>query len=222
MPDTPLYAVTSAGLWSPRAICPVCWMREIGFLAACCPVRSTVFWVGGTAIGAEGARALQSPCKPLMLVEDGFLKGHAPGRSEPSLSFVIDRTGMYFAPDRPNDCQTLIDTPLDDADVAGAGGGGDGPIRAGRISKHNNAPSVTWLGQAAGDRDFVLLVDQVAGDASIAGAGASEASFEAMLSMPQPLHGARTGGAHPSGGGRKSLSGGRPQSWGSPSPCRHA
>lgn len=176
-------AVTSRGLWAQRDDIARLTGAEIVLWPLAMPERVDGFvgW-GHKPSGIRAAALARRHGKMLILMEDGFLKGHAPGQAEPSLSFVLDRTGMYFAADKPNDLKTLIDTPLEDPAALLRARRVMDLIRDRQVSKTNNAPILT-LGEAGlgGMGDFVLLVDQVAGDASIAAAGASETSFEDML-----------------------------------------
>ena len=89
------YAVTSAGLWRIRA--------DIARLLG----AEIVSWpLGRAAGGIDGfvgwgwrpsglkAKALSARSgKPCLILEDGFIKGYAPGAGEPGHSFVVDDEG---------------------------------------------------------------------------------------------------------------------------------
>jgi capsular polysaccharide export protein len=117
---------------------------------------------------------------PYLALEDGFLRSVSLGQAgAPPLSLVLDRTGMYFDATRPSDLEMLLESDgwLDDT--------GREAARAAialknkhRLSKYNDAP-VLALGPKA--RRRILVIDQTAGDASIAGALATRATFDAML-----------------------------------------
>lgn len=182
-PDRPILAVTSAGLWSQRSDLSILLDADIRLWPLVLPAQLSGFVGWGNRPSGQRARSLaRRHDKRLVLLEDGFLKSYAPGRQDPPHSFVVDEAGMFFDVCRPNDLARLIDTPLDDPAGRARAAALMGFIRENRISKYNNAPFVD-LDDAglASSRPFVLLVDQVAGDASIAGALASEASFQAML-----------------------------------------
>lgn len=201
----PVLAVTSPGLWSQRRDVGTVLEAEIRLFPTILPhsVDGFVGW-GGRASGLRARRLGHRFAKPVILLEDGFLKSYAPGRLEPAHSFVIDRTGMYFDATRPSDLGALIDRPIG-AYEAERAVGLMARIRQNQLSKYNNSPlrPLSESGLAA-QRPFVLLIDQVAGDASIAGALADEMRFAAMLEhardhYPGAVIAART---HPAAGDR--------------------
>ena len=107
------YAVTSAGLWRIRA--------DIARLLG----AEIVSWpLGRAAGGIDGfvgwgwrpsglkAKALSARSgKPCLILEDGFIKGYAPGPEEPAHAFVIDDEGIYFDAGGPSRLQRLLDEP---------------------------------------------------------------------------------------------------------------
>jgi capsular polysaccharide export protein len=177
----PLYAATSPGLWRQRRDIETLLDCRLVLWPATTPSRDIQGYVGwgrrpsgqrALALGARTGRAV-------ITLEDGFLKSYAPGSAEPAHSFVVDRTGVYFAPLKPNDLAAMIDraetADLDRARRAIAF------IRRHQLSKYNNSP-IRGLGDAGlADARYVLLIDQVPGDASIRGAGADDGAFAAML-----------------------------------------
>lgn len=200
----PLYAVTSRGLWNQRADLSTLIDAEIGFWPYCRPgaVDGFIGW-GRRPSGVKAAKLGLARNKPVITLEDGFLKSYAPGKADPAHSFIIDRTGIYFNAAEDNDLLRLIDGA--GPDVAGIDRAAAAMrfIRENRLSKYNNSPlrGLVEAGMPAG-RPFVLLVDQVAGDASIAGALASDQSFGAMMEhakahYPEALIAVRT---HPAAG----------------------
>ncbi|RYD88933.1 MAG: capsular polysaccharide biosynthesis protein, partial [Sphingomonadales bacterium] len=142
--------------------------------------------------------------KGVILLEDGFLKSYAPGRGDPAHAYVVDRSGIYFDATRPSDLGAIIERGITAAEAERARAAMDF-IRRHQLSKYNNSPlrPLADSGLPA-DRPFVLIVDQVAGDASIAGALADESRFGAMLEAarsqyPDAVIAART---HPAAGDR--------------------
>lgn len=121
-------------------------------------------------------------------LEDGFLRSFGLGvEGAPPLSLVVDPQGIYYDASRPSRLESLLanngwETPalLDRAASAIAA------IRAFRLSKYNAAPEadLAHLAARAGGRT-VLVVDQTAGDASIAGGGGDAATFAAMLASAE-------------------------------------
>ncbi len=178
------YAVTSAGLWRIRA--------DIARLLG----AEIVSWpLGRAAGGIDGfvgwgwrpsglkAKALSARSgKPCLILEDGFIKGYAPGAGEPGHSFVVDDEGIYFDAGGPSRLQRLLDEPASDAAVLDRARDLIGSIRRAQLSKYNNGPMI-GLREAGvpSSRPYVLLVDQVAGDASIAGALAGDEAFARMM-----------------------------------------
>ena len=201
----PVLAVTSPGLWSQRREIATLLDAEIRFFPAVLPfaVDGFIGW-GGRASGLRARRLGRRFGKQVVLLEDGFLKSYAPGRLEPAHSYVIDRSGIYFDARRPSDLTGLIDRGISEGEAARAGAL-MAFIRQNRLSKYNNSPirPLSESGLPVG-RPFVLVVDQVAGDASISGALADESRFGAMLEhardhYPNALIAART---HPAAGDR--------------------
>lgn len=198
-------AVTSPGLWAQRREIETLLDAKIRFFPAVLPftVDGFVGW-GGRASGLRARRLGRRFGKRVTLLEDGFLKSYAPGKLEPAHSYVVDRSGIYFDSTRPSDIAALIDDQIGIAEAERARSA-IAFIRENRLSKYNNSPirPLAESGLPAG-KPFVLIVDQVAGDASIAGALADESRFGAMLEhardhYPHAVIAART---HPAAGDR--------------------
>ncbi|MEY2943946.1 MAG: hypothetical protein RLY97_1960, partial [Pseudomonadota bacterium] len=112
--------------------------------------------------------------RPYVLLEDGFIRSLH--RHDPPLSLLIDSTGTYYDATATSDMETAI-----------AGGvSGEQAIRAralmtqwqnAAISKYNHSPN--YSGQLPDH--YVLVVDQTAGDLSLALGMADTASFARML-----------------------------------------
>ena len=121
---------------------------------------------------------------PLITVEDGFLRSLGSGIHSVGASFIKDDLGVYFDLTTPNRLQELI------ADCM-AQWSDDKERHAQRLinkiithqlSKYNQtiiAPDLSAL--ANNDKPHIIIIDQVANDASITGAGATADSFFAML-----------------------------------------
>ncbi len=137
------------------------------------PVRPRLILGWGNRRSGRRARALRDRADGLLLVEDGFLR--SVGRRDPPLSLVFDRGGIHYDADSDSDLFGLIARPLDPAQDARA----RGLIhrwRALGLSKYNARRDC-----AVPPEPYVLVVDQVAGDLSIAGGGADAATFPRML-----------------------------------------
>ena len=203
------YALLSFGLWQQRDDIARLLDAEIVAWPFVLPGRVDGFigW-GRRASGRRAVRLAARSGKEAITLEDGFLRGFAAGRGEPSHSYVVDRQGIYFDALSPSGLETLLSQPITEAAALERARRLMAQLRRERLSKYNNSPLLTprAAGVPAG-RPFVLLVDQVAGDASIAGAGASAASFRAMLEHaaahnPQKTLVVRT---HPAAGNRSLL-----------------
>jgi capsular polysaccharide export protein len=179
----PLYAVTSPGLWKQRSDLSTLLEAEIGFWPFCLrgSVDAFIGW-GRRPSGVKAVRLGLARKKPVLTFEDGFLKSYAPGKHDPAHSFIIDRSGIYFNAAEDNDLKRLIDDGTPDAEALERAAAAIRFIRENRLSKYNNSPlrGLADAGMLSG-KPFVLLVDQVAGDASIAGALADDKRFGEML-----------------------------------------
>lgn len=128
---------------------------------------------------------------PLITVEDGFLRSLDAGRYSVGASFIKDDLGVYFDLTTPNRLQTLI------ADCM-AQWSDDKERHAQRLinkiithqlSKYNHtttAPDLSAL--ANNNKSHIIIIDQVANDASITGAGAGVDHFHAMLAHARASH----------------------------------
>lgn len=134
---------------------------------------------------------------PLLRLEDGFLRSFLPGQQHPPLSLVLDDTGIYYDSTRPSALERLLESPEDLL----ANGAADDVARARALmaehglSKYNHAPPLAQVQAALGrpllhptDAERVLVVDQTAGDMSIALGGASAQTFADMLAAALANH----------------------------------
>jgi capsular polysaccharide export protein len=117
---------------------------------------------------------------PYLAFEDGFLRSLKPGTAQRPHSMVMDRSGIYYDARQPCDLETLLETAsFSDADLD-AGREVMALIASHRLSKYNSGAEAA-LTVAAGDtRPLILVVDQTAGDESIAGGLADASRFAAM------------------------------------------
>ncbi|MRX51313.1 capsular polysaccharide biosynthesis protein [Paracoccus sp. S-4012] len=123
----------------------------------------------GEAAPAAGGQ--RPPARPLLRVEDGFLRSRGLGAElTPALSLVADDLGIYYDPTRPSRLEALVAAPLPPGGEARAEAL-MARLRAQGLSKYNlggEAPALPC------DRGPVILVPgQVEDDASIR-QGASE------------------------------------------------
>ncbi len=117
---------------------------------------------------------------PLWRAEDGWLRSVGLGVSgDAPLSIVLDDVGIYYDASRPSRLENLIAQGSDDAALARARRCIDRIVSA-DLSKYNDAPAEP-VDLGPRDRPRVLVVDQTAGDISVARGLAGAASFQRML-----------------------------------------
>lgn len=119
---------------------------------------------------------------PALTLEDGFVRSFGTGVHSPGLSLVVDEAGIYYDCTQPSALEQLLASPVDV--LAGLGSTAvqarAALLQAG-LSKYNHAPDLPPDALRAGDVQRVLVVDQTAGDMSVALGGASAQSFADML-----------------------------------------
>lgn len=121
-----------------------------------------------------------------LALEDGFLRSLSPGKAEAPLSMVIDNIGIYYDANRASLLEKLISQPLTEKETRRS----QDLIsrwREGRVSKYNHQrdgklpESIHRASSCPEHGGYVLVVDQVRGDASIKYGQASDASFQRMI-----------------------------------------
>lgn len=118
--------------------------------------------------------------------EDAFLRSLFPGRTgAPPLGLLIDRQGVHFDPDIPSDLETLLAThPLDDTVIMDRARGAIARIQRAHLTKYTGFDPET----AVPEPGYVLVIDQVQGDASIRHGGVDANTFREMLYYAQEDH----------------------------------
>ena len=144
-----------------------------------------VSWASREPAGA--AQACAAAGKPLLRMEDGFLRSVGLGVGlRAGASYVLDARGMYYDATRPSDLEVLLEThDFDEALLARAARLRRAIVEAG-LSKYNVGAPAPPLPPG---RPVVLVAGQVADDASLR-LGLSEVSGPAELL-------ARARAAHP-------------------------
>ena len=144
------------------------------------PLDALLAW--GSKPSARAAERLSAARKlPLWRCEDAFLRSLRPG-IDPPLGLVLDDQGIYYDTTGPSRLESLISRRHSPEE-------GERALALQRlwceqrVSKYNGAAEV-----GAPAEPFVLVVDQTAGDLSIALGGASAASFQAMLAAALERH----------------------------------
>lgn len=122
---------------------------------------------------------------PFWRMEDGFIAtlGH-PSSDKRRLSIILDKSGIYYDYQSRGDLELLLENLPQwwNASMARRARNAMQQLLKLRISKYNQIrqPLPELPALSAGQKR-ILLVDQTAGDASVAGAGADESSFQRML-----------------------------------------
>ncbi|SOC02998.1 capsular polysaccharide biosynthesis protein [Rhodobacter maris] len=148
------------------------------------PEDRVVVW-GRSPFAARGERVAARYGAGLLRVEDAFLRSVHPGRARDAggpLGLLIDPDGVHFDPSRPSMLERLAArAPLDDTALLDRAREGIARLRASNLSKYNDFDP---------DLDppppgYVLVIDQIAGDASVRFGGATPATFREMLAVAQ-------------------------------------
>lgn len=174
-------------------ICGCWWRHRLGLLEALLPGRLRYLpmavmqaeafagW-GVKRSGRLARRAAHWRGLPALTLEDGFVRSFGTGAHSPGLSLVVDDAGIYYDCTQPSALEQLLASPVDV--LAGPGSSAvqarAALLQAG-LSKYNHAPDLPPDALRAGDVQRVLVVDQTAGDMSVALGGASAQSFADML-----------------------------------------
>ena len=149
------------------------------------PEDGVAVW-GHSPYAARGAAVAARHGLPLVRVEDAFLRSLRPGRmGDAPLGLMIDGLGLHFDSATPSRLeQILLRHPFDNSNLMQRARDGIGRLQALDLSKYNMHRTDAPL-PAPG---YVLVVDQIRGDASIPHAGASAQTFNEMLAAAQDEH----------------------------------
>ena len=152
------------------------------------PQQNDLVGIWGNSPTAHRGRAVAAKYgADLLHVEDAFLRSIHPGRAsgEPPLGLLLDRRGAHFDPAQPSDLEELLAThPLDDSHMMRRARNAIGRLQDAHLSKYNAfLPSAPLP-----DPGYVLVVDQLRGDASVTASKADRARFCEMLVFAQQEH----------------------------------
>jgi len=152
-------------------------IRRILTLAGCpprpgLPGAGDALLAWGHAPRAARAEALAGHrSAALWRIEDAWLRSIRPGRAggEPPMGLLIDRSGgIHYDPSRPSDLERLLAThPLDDPNLLARAEVAIARLRHLDLSKYNSHDPNLPLPEPG----YVLVVDQVRGDASLTRGG---------------------------------------------------
>lgn len=182
LPDGPL-ALSSRAMLAMLHLPSFLMGRKLVPLAQARESVAIVGW-GDKAPARRGQRVAARLNKPFLRIEDGFMRSVGLGKSgAPPVGVVIDAHGVYFDAHVPSDLERLIATctgltrELEEQAIKGLE-----LWRTSELSKYNLPQDFARHGDMQIARHYaVILADQVHGDASIAGAGASVDDFARML-----------------------------------------
>lgn len=127
----------------------------------------------------------------LRRLEDAWLRSVHPARGGggPPMGLLIDRQGIHYDPSRPSDLETLLAThPLDDPALLARADAAIARLRHLHLSKYNaHDPALP-----APTPGYVLVIDQVRGDASLRHGGLAGPlgpdTFAALLARARTDH----------------------------------
>ncbi|MBI1170716.1 capsular polysaccharide biosynthesis protein [bacterium] len=149
------------------------------------PEDGVVVW-GRSPYAWRGEKIAARRGVPLVRVEDTVLRSLRPGRmGDAPLGLVIDPFGVHFDSSGPSLTeQILARSALDDSNLLARSRDAIARIQALDLSKYNmHDPDL-----APPPPGYVLIVDQLRGDASIRHAGANAARFAEMLALARTEH----------------------------------
>ncbi|WP_232823044.1 capsular polysaccharide biosynthesis protein [Oceanibium sediminis] len=123
--------------------------------------------------------------KPVLNVEDAFLRSVRPGQAgEPPIGLLADPEALHYDAAQPSALERLLASTQYDAAALARAERGIAFLRAEGLSKYSD-----WDPDAPlPDPGYVLVIDQTAGDAAIAHAGAGPESFAAALAAARAEH----------------------------------
>ena len=149
------------------------------------PGDGVAVW-GASPTAWRGERAALRRNVPLIRIEDAFLRSLRPGRmGDPPIGLLVDPHGVHFDPARPSALeQILASDPLDNSNLLTRAKAGIDRIKHLHLSKYN-IHDPTLPPPTPG---YVLVIDQTAGDASLAASGATRATFDDMLAEAATAH----------------------------------
>ncbi|MEO1613151.1 MAG: hypothetical protein AAFU55_12495, partial [Pseudomonadota bacterium] len=152
-----------------RALCAAAGWRVVPGSTACDAIG---VW-GRRPVSRRGLFAAKALGKPVVTIEDGFLRSVRPGPGEPLVSLIFDDFGVHYDYAAPSRLERLIEDGAGDEERAARV---IDRLRSLRLSKYNAGAEL-----ASPPEGHVLLIDQKPGDASLAYGGAGPATFRRML-----------------------------------------
>ncbi len=161
--DVRVWGLSRRKLQLARSFLPDCQVRAVRDVAALPPAAVLALW------GAQSVPPGVPAGQAVWRLEDGFMRSVGLGADlVRPLSWVVDRSGIYFDPRQPSDLESLLNgCDIDDGLLTRSAGLRAAIVGSG-LTKYN-VGSAVWkrpVGLAAG-RVVVLVAGQVESDASI-------------------------------------------------------
>jgi len=151
------------------------------------PTRAEAVAVWGRRpVSARGLWVHKRFGVPLLNVEDAWLRSVRPGpEGEAPLGLLLDSQALHFDATQPSELEHLLATAdLDTPEFAERAQHGIAFLKEHGLTKYSG-----WEeGAELPERGYVLVIDQTAGDAAIAHAGAGPEAFQAMLTAAKAAH----------------------------------
>jgi capsular polysaccharide export protein len=161
--------VLSLGFARQRAVRRI--LELAGWRVVPGPMGDAIGVWGRSRTAWRGLLAARLTGRPVLSIEEPVLRGFRPAGQEPPLGLVLDDLGVHFDAHRPSRLERILaEDPLEGGEAALALWRGLG------LSRTN-----AWGQGPLPEPGFVLVVDQVRGDRSIAGGMAGPESFRRML-----------------------------------------
>ena len=176
----------SAGFLGDRRVARVLtahgWALSPGPLSS--RLDAVAVW-GARGVSARARAAAKRRKLPCLFLEDALYRSVLSDKSEPLIGLMADSKAPYFEAREESDLYQLLQMPpaLNEAEMARARAVMSMINRAG-LSKYNPPNRAGALP----DSPYVLVVDQVRGDASIAAGLAEAESFEIMVETALSAH----------------------------------
>lgn len=184
LPPNARLGVTSRGILAIRHL-PALLGREVVFHRNG-TFDAVIAW-GDKAPAARAATLARSRQVPLLRLEDAVFRSVGLGKlGMPPVGVMVDDRGIYFDASQPSRLESILtQRGWESAPLLKRAQEARHRVVAARLSKYNIGIERAPAGYP---RKRVLLVDQVAGDRSIAGAGADRATFQTMLEKALATH----------------------------------
>ncbi len=135
---------------------------------------------GHKPTAARARAAAKRSHLPYVAFEDGFLRSLKPGPQQRPSAMVMDRSGIYYDARQPSDLETLLETATFSDSELDEAANVVSLIARHRLSKYNHGADRLVAGDIPAGRPVVAVIDQTAGDESVAGALADAAAFVRM------------------------------------------